>query len=104
MKTREELLNSVKYNRVIINGVDIRDLLSAPTHEQLDCPYCHEPFRSLASFRVKNGRQEVYNLRVTSFDGFSNDQLDYDAIKNYQPYGDFRKFDYCPMCGYRLKG
>lgn len=70
--------------------------------KQANCPYCHEQQQKLSIFRVKGGRNEVYNLFVSSFDGLSNGQLDYDLAKNYQPYGDFIKFRYCPMCGRKL--
>ncbi|KRL39899.1 hypothetical protein FD45_GL000075 [Liquorilactobacillus nagelii DSM 13675] len=113
MKTREELLDRYeneptankfsKSDKVLhFTPKELKEVLSAPTEEQMKCEYCHEPFGNLASFRVKGGRQEVYNLSVPSFDGLSNGQLDYDCAHAYQPYGDFRKFDYCPMCARKL--
>lgn len=86
MKTREELLNLVKSNGVIyaINNVDIRDLLSAPTQEQLDCQYCHEHEFIVEGFdlNVNIYRNELF-VR-------SENEVTTDYIK------------YCPMCGRKL--
>lgn len=112
MKTREKLLDeygeeptAIKHSKsdkvLHFTPKELKEVLSAPTEEQIKCEYCHEPFYDLVSFRVKGGRQEEYNLLVPSFDGLNNEH-DYDYAHTYQPYGDFRKFTYCPMCGRKL--
>lgn len=91
MKTREELLNMVKSSRVIINNVDIRDLLSAPTQEQLDCPYCHKGKHVYICentyLEITPGETRVCKKRVIDYEEWQIGAV---------------KFDYCPMCGRKL--
>ncbi|MCF6161888.1 hypothetical protein [Furfurilactobacillus milii] len=69
------------------------------TKEQRECPYCHEPYRSLLEFRIKGANKDVFAPNINSFDGISTD---IELVKRLQPYGSFRKLEYCPMCGRKL--
>lgn len=68
-----------------------------------ECGYCHQSnhgeLRSLMDFRISEGRQECYSLKVSSFDG---GDVSIEDVPRLSPYGGFRKFNYCPMCGRRL--
>lgn len=77
------------------------DAQIAETEQQKQCPYCHSPEVPIMGFRIKEGRAgTVYRPTVASFDG---NGISMDKVKQLEPYGDFVKFHFCPMCGRRLE-
>lgn len=114
MKTREELLNSLGKSNgyydqlqifqatdVTYTKQEVRQVLSAPTKEQLKCDYCHAPFLDLS------GKTE------DELDQFDPDGaycgLGKDSTITYGSPGDGfdgqgrdAKINFCPMCGRKL--
>lgn len=70
-----------------------------------NCEYCHPDlggnYRSLTEFRINGGNQVEFRLNVASFKGIG---VSLDNVPSMYPYGDFRKFKYCPMCSRLLDG
>lgn len=100
MKTREELLKEfepIPEGSLTISSsgikAEVKKILSAPTKEQMECPYCHEPFLDLSGQSVDEMFPEA------AYCNFEKDGLNYGA-------GEFEDGDdrtvhvnFCPICG-----
>ncbi|MCI1921956.1 MAG: hypothetical protein LKJ22_08550 [Liquorilactobacillus nagelii] len=107
MKTREELLGKLgqslehmdtpkmfhKFNNLTYSVEAVERILSAPTQEQLDCPYCHGGRKAKPIVETKS---EFLAFDKSGIVAFGNDG----SVTTGE---DYTKIKYCPMCGRKLE-
>lgn len=107
MKTREELLKEYEPHKPQKGEIvgwfkaadydDIKQILGAPTQKQLDCQYCH----GTDNLNDTTNRNNDFQIKI---DLYGPD----DARLNVEYRGgadrEIAHINYCPICGYRLKG
>ncbi|MFT8725404.1 hypothetical protein [Liquorilactobacillus nagelii] len=102
MKTREELFNRI-WQMGLGNGTidddEIQGILNLPTQEQLDCPYCHDPFLDLsgvADDELDTGGDSYCSIDENGNMIYGSFSEGYDVSCNEMP------IKFCPMCGRKL--
>ena len=106
MKTREELLKELDESETIASkssflddwntqrkiGIDgVKDILQAPTQEQLDCPYCHNDPKQ-ADLLKKYTDDNMYIVYLKS----NTLNLEAAGLRVSE------KVKFCPVCGRKL--